>query len=407
MSTSSESLFLARQPVHDISGNRWGFKIFLHRPGASALPDNVFAASARAVLDGLPVLAGANTDQRLIIPFPGRLASKGAALALPSGPAVLEIMEARPPGPHVLSACRDMKEHGLSLGFRHFPRLYLFDHLLGLADTISACPSALSDVQLQRLVDEKQRFGFKLLAEAVEDDETLERSRDAGFDLFWGGAVSAPSMVEGRSFSTAEMTRLRVIRELFRDTWDIPAISRLVQADGALAYRLLAYLNSAWFTLGEPVESVNKALMLLGAKRLKHWLLLVVLADMAEQAGVEDVLLRMAERGRLLELLAQGPTCAPLHADAMFLLGSFSLLDELLRAPLADVLAELPVGSAIQRALLKRTGPCALWLSMCEALESGRFDNLRQRLDDLNVDPGLAASNHAEARQWAAQMLAR
>jgi EAL and modified HD-GYP domain-containing signal transduction protein len=407
MTTPRDALFMARQPVHDISGNLWGYKILLHHPAAGEGPDNAYASSARGVLDGLPLLADKDSALKLLIPFPARLIAKGAGLALPSGPVGLEVMEPEPPGPQPLAACRHLKEQGVLLGLRHFPRLYLFDHLLELADIISASPAALMDQQLRRLVEEKPRFHFRLLAEAVEDQQTLDRARNLGFDLFWGGMVQGPDIVEGRIFSTAEMTRLRVIRELFRNQWDVQAISGLIRADGALSYRLLAYLNSAWFALGEPVDTVSKALMLLGGKRLKHWLLLVVMADVAESSGAEEVLVRMAERGRLLELLAESPSPAPLPPETMFLLGSFSLLGELLRAPLASVLDELPVGEALSDALLRGQGPAAKWLAPCELLEAGRFEEMEQSLQDLGVDPALAASAHQQARDWAARMLAR
>jgi EAL and modified HD-GYP domain-containing signal transduction protein len=397
--------FIARRRIHDISECCWGYKILFHIPQGSASPDSVYSATARGLLDGLPLLAGKNTTMRLVVPLPGRLAAKGAAWVLQEDQTLLEVLENKPPSPQALAACREFKAQGMQIGLRYFPKLFLLDHLLELADMVSARTADLSHTDIQRLAEEKKRFDFLLLAEDLDDPGARRQAANAGFDLFLGETLAPPSIPHSHSFSSAEMTRLRIIRELYLDEWRIEPLSRLIRADGALCYRLLAYLNSAWFSLGEPVDSISKALMLLGTNRLKHWLLLVVLADVADKTGSQEVLLRMAERGRLLELLAQQRP-APLPPESMFLLGSFSLLGELMDAPLSSVLAELPMHNAIRAAILERTGPAALWLALCESLEKGHFEALEQRLRDLSVEPAQAAQHHSQARQWALDMLA-
>jgi EAL and modified HD-GYP domain-containing signal transduction protein len=402
--TTRGAAFVARRPVHDISGLCWGYKILFHFPHGPTNPDSVYSCTAKGLLDGLPLLAGKNTDLRLIIPLPGRLAAKGAAWVLQEGRTLLELLEETAPSPRALAACREFKAQGMQIGLRYFPKLFLLDHLLELADVVSARTAGLANTDIQRLAEEKKRFDFLLLAEDLDDLQARRQAGEAGFDLFLGGEINSSAIPHNRSFSSAEMTRMRIIRELYLDEWRIEPLSRLIRADGALCYRLLAYLNSAWFSLDEPVDSITKALMLLGTNRLKHWLLLVVLADVADQTGGQEVLLRMAERGRLLELLAQRKL-APLPPESMFLLGSFSLLGELMDAPLCAVLAELPMHAAIRTAILERTGPAALWLALCESLENGHFDALEQRLRDLGFDPAHAALDHTQARQWAIHML--
>ena len=159
----------------------------------------------------------------------------------------------------------------------------------------------------------------------------------------------------------------------------------VLTADPTLAFRLLRYLNSAAFGLRVEVESFRHGLLMVGHQRLKRWLALLLVS------GAQDPEARMlmglaARRGLILEELARDLGDETLRGE-MFICGVFSLLDRLLRQPLAQLMGSLPVPQRVQQSLLAR-GPYAVHLDLVRALEDGVAENIRHCAEAALVSRG-------------------
>ncbi|HET7775037.1 MAG TPA: regulator, partial [Azospira sp.] len=104
--------------------------------------------------------------------------------------------------------------------------------------------------------------------------------------------------------------------------------------------------------------------------------------------------------GRLMELLGAGRFPGAEH-DALFLCGSFSLLDRLLQLPLAEAVSQLTLPAAVKEALLTRQGPYVALLEVAEACES--LDGARIETAAAQAGLEAEATNRAmlAAMAWA------
>lgn len=155
----------------------------------------------------------------------------------------------------------------------------------------------------------------------------------------------------------------------------IERMERVLKADPTLAFRLLKFINSAAFGLRVEVSSFKHALMLLGFVRLKRWLALLLVSATRDQAS--RPLIRMAVlRGFLMEELAKALGQEELRGE-MFICGVFSLLDQLMRQPFADLLEHVPMPARVQVTLLSGSGPYTDHLALLDAIEAASLTDLR------------------------------
>jgi EAL and modified HD-GYP domain-containing signal transduction protein len=140
----------------------------------------------------------------------------------------------------------------------------------------------------------------------------------------------------------------------------------------ALSYRLLRYINSAFFGLRREVDSIGRALTLLGLENVKRWSTLTIFAGIDEKP--REVIVTGLTRARFCEL------AGPLYfdegqPDRLFTLGLFSVIDALMDAPMAEVLSKIPFPAEMTDALVKHTGRKGQLLEAAIACERADFPN--------------------------------
>ena len=170
--------------------------------------------------------------------------------------------------------------------------------------------------------DVSKERSITLLAEKVENRAELDRCREEPFALFQGYFFCRPELVRGRRLDAQRTTLLKLLAALHQDDVQIATLERMIGRDVGLSYRLLRYLNSAYFGLGD-VRSIGQALALLGIENVKSWAILSaygVIDDKPAELAVTALV-----RARFCELAAAQVPAA--NSREMFTLGLFSVID--------------------------------------------------------------------------------
>jgi EAL and modified HD-GYP domain-containing signal transduction protein len=145
---------------------------------------------------------------------------------------------------------------------------------------------------------------------------------------------------------------------------------------------------------------------MVGRQPLHRWLTLLFVSSSASQSAVaRELAVQALARGRLAELVAER-SGRRAEAGAMFLTGLFSLLDALLRMPMAGVLAPMHIAAEVKAALLSRSGPYAAVLALVEAQEHGDWAAVDDAAAAVGVAPALVSKAYTESLAWAADRLA-
>jgi EAL and modified HD-GYP domain-containing signal transduction protein len=212
----------------------------------------------------------------------------------------------------------------------------------------------------------------------------------AGCDLFQGYFFCRPAVVGTRGIAANRLALLQVVAALNDPAIEFSEIEQLVARDVALSFRLLRYVNSAFFGLRGDVRSIGQALALLGLENVSRWATLSTLASIDNKPT--ELTLTALIRARFCELAgSQAGVGSPAE---LFTLGLFSVIDAMMDVPMHDVVASLPLADDIREALVQRSG------RMGQLLDSVVF------LDTGEDNPVLATIPHAGAHYLDALMWA-
>ena len=135
-----------------------------------------------------------------------------------------------------------------------------------------------------------QPRGIKLLAEKVETKEEFDQAAEMGYTYFQGYFFSKPVIISGKDIPGFKLTYLQMLQEINSPEMDFRKIEDLIKREVSVSYKLLRYINSAFFGLRRKVESIRQALALLGERNIKKWISLIALSSMGEDKPMAEIL---------------------------------------------------------------------------------------------------------------------
>jgi EAL and modified HD-GYP domain-containing signal transduction protein len=242
-----------------------------------------------------------------------------------------------------------------------------------------------------------------LLAREVKTHEQFSAVKALGFTLFQGPFFKKPEYVPDRQLGSNQVARLNLFHLLEVEDPDVKVLAEAILSDVSISFRLLSYLNSAWFGFRHNIQSIDQAIMILGWVKLKSWLQAVLFVDLAAKEEVpREVAALSLQRGKFFELLAREYDYWGYNPNTLFLLGLFSLLDTVLGLPMAKIVELLPLEVKLKAALRQDlNNEYRPLFEVLESLEIGDWAALYSLTQNLLLDLNLVKAFFAQARDWA------
>jgi EAL and modified HD-GYP domain-containing signal transduction protein len=223
----------------------------------------------------------------------------------------------------------------------------------------------------------------------------------SGVEFCCGNFVIAARRPESRQVPPLAANAANILSAIIsgRSTREIAEQFKL---DTVLSHRLLHATRSAAFALSRPLDSIQEAVMMLGARELYRWLSVLLMSADSRSTLATALHETALTRGRLVELLAQASGRGD-PGEQLFVTGTFSLLDLILNVPLEVALALTPLPAPATEALIGESGPWWPYLSIALAIERDESARLEKSCAMLEVDVSKAVELSREARNWAAE----
>lgn len=207
----------------------------------------------------------------------------------------------------------------------------------------------------------------------------------------------------GHAFQPESLLIVRMM-QMIQHNEDLREIEAALKQDAMLTYRLLRHINSPAMGVAVEIHSLRHAVTMLGYSPLFRWLSLL-LATSNAKVGPPFMMKKAITRGRFVELLGAGLLPAS-ESDNLFVVGMFSLIDQLLGVPIEEILSKVQLTESVQQAILKREGVYGPFLALVEACESeseSESDGVQAaRLSEaLFMDARQVNAAHLSALIWA------
>lgn len=396
MSTSTRALsrttvHVGRRPIHDRDLRVVAHELHAADPDTLDEPADVFVAGMIDV--GLERLSSGGD---VVVALPDEVVRDGGLAHLPLDRLVLDLRPEHRPDEDVRTMLQSARRDGLRLRVAD-PTVHL--HLAGIAgpgDMVAVDVVDLDPTRRRERLAALRPLGGQVMALRVDDHATHEDCLAAGFDLFTGTVLSTPKVVTGRRLGADRISLLRLVALLDDPDVRVDDLEAAVVASPTLSYQVLRYVNSAHVGLRTEVDSVRRAVVLVGPRvlgQLAGLLLALNTTDKPDEAA--RVALSRAEACAVIGT-ALGEGTAGYRT-----VGLLSAIDLLMDVSLEDALEALPLSRDVVDAVLFHEGRLGRVLQAVRLYERCDWDDPVL----TSFDPGLLAEAYLSGLARADELL--
>lgn len=405
-----KEVFLGRLPILDCNQNLVAFEL-LFRSGNNAnvnVIDNS-AASANVIIDTYGQLGIENVlgKRRGFIKVDNELLMSDAIRLLPKRHVVLEILRSVEITDEIIRRCIELNGKGYQLALSNAVQLTdEYERLLPYINIARINVNALDQATLITTLKKLKRWPILLLAEKVESRETAHYCAKLNFQMLQGFYFSKPEIITGKRIDPTKLSLLKLLLLIAKES-DASEIEKELKFQPGLSYNLLKMVNSAGSGIPQNINSINRAIMILGRKQLHRWVQLLLYTATQKDGSRSDALMQTAAiRGKLLEFIATADRPHDKnHQDRAFTVGILSLLDTLLGIEMTQIVETLSIQQDMRQALIERKGILGKQLELIEANEKGEIRKVLPMLDEQGfLEMGDLTRMELDAYVWASRI---
>ena len=393
-------VYVARQAIFDINKEVIAYELLFRNNNINKF---ISIENSNPTLDvirnsfsviGLDKVTG---GKRAFINFDEELIKSRLIEAFPKDCIAIEILETVKPDNTIIECCKILKEKGYIIALDDFEYNQEFDELIQYIDIIKVDFILTKGKERKEIMHRIKNKDIKFLAEKVETEEEYKEAVGYGYSYFQGYFFCKPVIISGKDISGYKFTYMNLIKEFDKESIDIKNIEALIKNDVSLSYKLLKAANSAYYSMKRKITSIGDAIMIIGIKELRKWVLIITLQNMGEN-NIEELVKMSLLRASFGELLSKKIQLEISSFDA-FLTGIFSLMDALMNIPIENILSELPVSKDVKDALLGKENMLSDLLKLIREYEKGNWEEVNKLIEKFGLDEGFVSDCYLEAIQ--------
>ncbi|HEX5329175.1 EAL and HDOD domain-containing protein [Sulfuricurvum sp.] len=220
-------------------------------------------------------------------------------------------------------------------------------------------------------VAQLKQQGLSVIGAKIESHDSHAECVAKGFTYFQGYFISKPKILENPSFSLDQEAVIQLWNMLQSDA-DIEHLVRAFELNHMVSLKLMRFINSAVFSLKNPVSSVRHVLTLVGREPLLHWVMLLMFSEShGSNQNTIPLMLMVINRTELMTQLLEliNPNATKSQKATAYFVGMLSLIHLLFHIPHREVLRRLNVAPEIERALFEGDGFYGELLTMVRSIE--------------------------------------
>ncbi len=330
----------------------------------SVLSNTFFSFELKEILGNKPGL----------INFTKELLLQKTPLLFPKQHIIIEVLEDIEPDEEIILALEEMHEKGFIIALDDFIYHEKFQPMMKLCkiikfDLIATPLESLKDI----VKDIKVNYDITLLAEKVETYKEFELAKEMGFKLFQGYFFSKPEILTKKEISTGQLVKLKLINEISQPEIDFNKMQSLIKKDISVSFKLLKFINSAYFSRPTAINTIKDAITYLGTDELKKFINVVAVSDLNENKP-NELIRNSVVHARMCEQLG---SVFKTHftSEELFTIGLFSSMDAMLDRDMGKILDDLAFSGNIKNALLGKDKEFQKIAKIVETYERGEWDN--------------------------------
>ncbi len=378
-------VFVARQPIFKVDKKLFAYELLFRTGMSNAFPGIDGGTATSSLLSssfftvGIERISG---GKLVFINFTEELLLRGTPTLFPQDQVVVEILEDVQPTSEVIAACQALHQKGYILALDDFVFQKNLQPLIDIAKIIKIDFRLTPLTEISAMLSQLKGAACEFLAEKIETHEEFLEAKALGFSYFQGYFFAKPEILKNKDISPSQLTIMQLICEVNRAECDVKKLEALINQDVSISYKLINYLNSAFYSRVQPISSIRHAIAFLGERGIRMFISLIAASRLVDNKP-DELLRASAIRAKFLEQIA-----IELDVDSgeLFMLGLFSMLDAMLDNSMEFLVGQLPLTAQMSEALVQKSGPLYPYLRLAETFESGNWSALDSQLNVMRIE---------------------
>lgn len=300
-----------------------------------------------------------------------------------------------------LTAVKEMIQAGVQIAVKNYSPTEAHNKLLSIAKLVKFNVEDMADGALTELFSALQDKNLKVIVTDVDTEESYQALKEKGANYFQGYFFTNPVVSTQKEIASNKLAMLKLLAEVNDPDIEFAALADTIGTDVGLTHKLLAAINHPSNDLPHVIESLKEAVNFMGLKRLKFWVNMLMLSEVDDVPM--ELLVTALVRAKFLESVAEKVGKAE-DKDRYFMVGLFSTLNAFLKAPMVDIVDELPLSDEVKQALVDQKGDMGKALFVTRALEQGNTHMIMAGLDGMDIMA--ISSGYMGANGWARKTIA-
>lgn len=390
---------IGRQQILDKNLNIFAYELLFRGKDFDLTDKNEATQATNQIITDSILELGLNNlvgQHKAFINFTTQNILEKTPLNLPKDRIVIEVLENVAIDLRIINNLREFSRQGYTIALDDFVFTEEWKPLIEFANIIKLDIMDMGETKTRDAIKLLKPYKVKLLAEKVETHGEFQYLSELGCDYFQGFFFNKPNTVAGKRVGVNQTAAIRLLSIINNPDVEFEELTKTISLDVGLSYKLLHYINSAFFALPNKVESIHQAISYLGLKEIKRWSNILTLASLSSKS--DAILQNSLIRGKMCEELGK---LIGEKGDHFFLIGIFSCLDSLLDIPLEDALQQLPLADDIIPAILNKEGVTGEALECVINYEHWNISGMAFR----NLDHKLIGEAYVQSINWAKDVL--
>jgi len=393
-----ENVLLARQPIYNTDLGIFAYELLFRSDSNEQISDiGADTATSMVIFNAFSEIGISNVvgEHRAFINFTRNLLVNPPPFT--NSEIVIEVLEDIEPDAEVINSLNNFKQQGFTIALDDFEYQEHLQSFVDLADIIKIDVTALTETQIAEHVTQLKRPGIALLAEKVETQEMYDYCKGLGFEYFQGYFLSRPKIMKGRKVPANKLVVMKLITDLQSSDSNPQKLHDTISKDPGLSFKLLRMVNSAAYRRANKIDSLYRAILLLGEKDIKHWASVLALSSLDDKPHALSELTMV--RAKMCELI--GSHLRSQQKELFFTVGMLSMLDAYFDAPIEELLKSMGFTDEINNALIHHNGQLGFVLKTAIAYEQGNWGNIDwQGLTNLHLSILDVKQAYLDSLQW-------
>ena len=395
-----EMLF-ARQPIFTVDNKVIGYEL-LYRNEI----ENDTSSNLEKTVD---VLTNVNT---FFSNFDAEMSSKKIFLNFDRTLLLDNIVDVLSPTEHIIEILESVKQDRITinriiqlkrLGFKIAIDDYTIDYpneeFVNLADYIKVDFMANTIPQIIKLSKREKFLNKTLLAEKVENENMHHLALELNYKLFQGYYYAKPIVHKGNYISVNVKTCLEILTQLnspqISDNGDkfvdLYKIARHMEKDPVLSFKVLQIANAVRTNLYIKIDSILRAVTLLGYRKLNKWLKIILFQEVKTRGKKNkqninlEVIRTIIIRTAFVEnLLAENRKLSSYIGESVLVL-MIDLFDILFEMSMQDIVSSLDLSPNISEALINDKGILSVILNIVRNYEDANWGEVEKLCKEIGL----------------------